>query len=840
MRKKYLAALLSICVAVGAVFPSVEISATEGTEETAVEEVVLDTIETEDEPEMELPIGGLLPEVEMEVPEEEPVDYFEEAEDNIVSEYSFRNSAVYSDSAWTKYGNYYFYNQMSEAERAYWDDLEAMCVEYITNNTDATAIKNSQTGEITGYRTKLVKSALGLTKDEMKQVAHIFKYSNPQYYFINNAIWSNSSAVGFGIYTAFSAGTDRQAATEEVQRQVETWQAQIDACSTEEEKVKLIHDLVIEKVEYNKGIYDKDFDENAQYSQSAYSVFCTDLTVCAGYSQAFQMMCNGSDIDALSVTSSDHQWNKVRVNDSWYNVDCTWDDQSNTVYYNYFERNDAVFDQSSSHAEETFWEEYLPVCSLDSGATSYSPGALPQITEQVAQPTITGITSETGTCILTISGGSTDTDIYYSLDGTIPEVSAVKCYKYRDGFEVIEPAVVKVIAVSNAYLDSEVVSREITLESSYSIQYNENGDTPSNVREQKVYAGTGAVIQKNMFLREGYSFQGWNTMSDGGGTSYQEEETLPALTQNMVLYAQWKPITYNISYELNGGINAENPTGYTYADNITLKAPNKTGYTFEGWYADANYSNQVENIPSGSTGDKVFYAKWTPNHYSIIFDGNGSNSGSMAAMSGLSYDVEYQLNTNAFKKTERVFQGWNTKKDGSGIAYSNGQSIKNLTSEPGGTITLYAQWKEKTYKITYKLKGGKNNSKNPSVYTKSAAVTLKKPTRAGYTFEGWYADSKCKKKVTGIKKGSTGNKTFYAKWKVKKYKITYQLKGGKNNSKNPTFYYCTSKTITLKKPTRSGYRFMGWYSDSKYKKKVTKIKKGSTGNRKLYAKWKKI
>ena len=120
------------------------------------------------------------------------------------------------------------------------------------------------------------------------------------------------------------------------------------------------------------------------------------------------------------------------------------------------------------------------------------------------------------------------------------------------------------------------------------------------------------------------------------------------------------------------------------------------------------------------------------------------------------------------------------------------------------------------------------------------AVTLKKPTRTGYTFVGWYSDSKCKKKVTGIKKGSTGSKTFYAKWAVKKYKITYQLKGGKNNSKNPAYYYCTSKTITLKNPTRSGYRFMGWYSDSKYKKKVTKIKKGSTGNRKLYAKWKKI
>lgn len=88
-----------------------------------------------------------------------------------------------------------------------------------------------------------------------------------------------------------------------------------------------------------------------------------------------------------------------------------------------------------------------------------------------------------------------------------------------------------------------------------------------------------------------------------------------------------------------------------------------------------------------------------------------------------------------------------------------------------------------------------------------------------------------------IQAGSTGNKTLYAKWSVKKYKITYKLKGGKNHKKNPKTYQVTTKTISLKKPVRKGYTFKGWYSDSKYKKKVTKIKKGSTGNKVLYARW---
>lgn len=72
-----------------------------------------------------------------------------------------------------------------------------------------------------------------------------------------------------------------------------------------------------------------------------------------------------------------------------------------------------------------------------------------------------------------------------------------------------------------------------------------------------------------------------------------------------------------------------------------------------------------------------------------------------------------------------------------------------------------------------------------------------------------------------------------------RYAIKYNLKGGRNNKKNPSYYYSTSKTVKLKKPTRKGYTFKGWYADKKYRKKVTSIKKGSYGKKTLYAKWKK-
>ncbi|MEE0706058.1 MAG: InlB B-repeat-containing protein [Adlercreutzia sp.] len=140
----------------------------------------------------------------------------------------------------------------------------------------------------------------------------------------------------------------------------------------------------------------------------------------------------------------------------------------------------------------------------------------------------------------------------------------------------------------------------------------------------------------------------------------------------------------------------------------------------------------------------------------------------------------------------------------------------------------------KTYSIKYVLNGGKNNSNNPRTY--SGKLTLKNPSKKGYSFKGWYTSKKFKKKVKAVSRKSL---TLYAKWSKKTYKITYVLNKGKNSKKNPTKYTVTSKTFKLKSPTRSGYTFKGWYSDKKMTKRVASVKKGSTGNLKLYAKWEK-
>lgn len=144
----------------------------------------------------------------------------------------------------------------------------------------------------------------------------------------------------------------------------------------------------------------------------------------------------------------------------------------------------------------------------------------------------------------------------------------------------------------------------------------------------------------------------------------------------------------------------------------------------------------------------------------------------------------------------------------------------------------------KRVRIVFAPNGGRVSSGSKTVICGKTYGTLPTPTRRGYTFAGWYTA-----KSGGSRIGSssvvrtTKNQTLYARWKLVKYKIQYSLGKGANSRSNPVGYTVASRTIVLKNPVRKGYTFKGWYSDPKYKKKVTKIAAGSTGSRKLYARW---
>ena len=288
-------------------------------------------------------------------------------------------------------------------------------------------------------------------------------------------------------------------------------------------------------------------------------------------------------------------------------------------------------------------------------------------------------------------------------------------------------------------------------------------------------------------------------------------------------------VPYTVKYNLNGGTNNKsNPTSY-YGKKITLQNPTRKGYVFAGWYSDSKYKTKVTSF---SSGNKVVYAKWNACRYYVHFDKNGATSGSMGDQT-CKYNVSYSLNTNRFKRLGYKFIRWNTKKDGSGISYSNGSKVKNLSYKLNQKIVLYAIW-SKGYKVSF---DGYGNSK--MVYRNESYGSLPQVSKKGYVFQGWYTSANGGKRIVSSSKVTMNkNHTLYAHWSKVKYSIQYVLNGGVNSSQNLK-QYAIDTVFVLKAPVRTGYVFKGWYSDKYYKTKVSRISKGSIGNKVFYAKWEK-
>jgi len=178
--------------------------------------------------------------------------------------------------------------------------------------------------------------------------------------------------------------------------------------------------------------------------------------------------------------------------------------------------------------------------------------------------------------------------------------------------------------------------------------------------------------------------------------------------------------------------------------------------------------------------------------------------------------------------------GWN-------YAYSvNGSAISGNTFDISADASVTVTRTPIDYTITYNLGGGTNASGNPATYTiQSQAITLAAPTREGYTFGGWYANSSLTgDAVTTIGGGQTGDVTLWAKWTPTQYTIAYNLSGGTNHGDNPTAYTIESEAITLGAATKTGYTFGGWYRSADLSgDAVTTIQSGSTGDVELWAKW---
>ena len=194
--------------------------------------------------------------------------------------------------------------------------------------------------------------------------------------------------------------------------------------------------------------------------------------------------------------------------------------------------------------------------------------------------------------------------------------------------------------------------------------------------------------------KDGYAFGGWYKEAACTNAWDFDNDTL---TDSTVLYARWTPNTYTVAYDANGGSGTTASGSHTYDVSKTLTANGftRTGCTFAGWATSADgdvvYTDgqSVKNLTPADGATVTLFARWTANTYTVAYDANGG-SGTTASGSH-TYDVSKTLTANGFRRTGYTFAGWATSADGD-VAYTDGQSVKNLTSTDGATVTLFARW----------------------------------------------------------------------------------------------------------------------------------------------------
>ena len=366
-----------------------------------------------------------------------------------------------------------------------------------------------------------------------------------------------------------------------------------------------------------------------------------------------------------------------------------------------------------------------------------------------------------------------------------------------------------------------------------------------------VTTGINELVEKNVTelgtpVYKGYTFKGWTlTETDGSATDGITSGTLSVGPRQKDVYATWSLNTYTATFRAmpygRFGSSDENLVlTYTVNDSFTVPVNyTRDYYTFNNAWkiistdsADwtMNYSLEPGHVSeSGKIGNIVLEPNTTPITYTVKFE-----TGSGSTVDDKLYNVESTDTLPSSSRTGFSFIGWAVKTSDDpvwevGKTYSTGYSLKGMH----GNVTLEAQWKTLTSKITLELGEGESISGNTEItYSYDSATVINSPVKKGYTFTGWYVKSRSgenanwpvntvfalepgKDKVT-VPGGYLGDVVLTPQWTLNTYTLNYESNGG-TVYESVTFNITTH--ITLNTPVKNGYDFAGWsvtHHDSDY------------------------
>ena len=492
---------------------------------------------------------------------------------------------------------------------------------------------------------------------------------------------------------------------------------------------------------------------------------------------------------------------------------------------------------------------YTPPIPTRTGCTflGWTPASIPQNHTGNVTFTASWKANNLGTISYELNGGSiTGQKTSYTADdyGYIPPVPTRANYSFTGW----NPSSIPYDSTGNISFTASWSANKVG-----TISYNLNGGTITSQKTEYTvedYGYTPPIPKK-----DGYTFTGWSPEGIADGSK-----------GNVMFTANWKPNILTIQYHTNGAdkLSDLNTTFDPATDIVFASSVNKydgiydasavggnsqNGLKDAGWLKKTGYhlingnnwrvsSNgtivDAETSFNGFTGADIakflgvldtfkygdvtvdLVPEWSANIYTVKYDKNapsGTTVSGTTSDSTHTYNTDKTLTANGYSINNYKFLSWNTKKDGSGTSYTDGATVKNLTTENNGTVTLYAQWKQDIFgNIKFDLNGGTGDVSNERTSYTAENYGYKPsviPVRKGYTFTGWNPAS--------IANGANGDITFTAIWKANTYTIKYEAALIYFGSQHMEDTICTyDQPIQLRKNifTDANATFLGWSTKS--------------------------
>ena len=365
----------------------------------------------------------------------------------------------------------------------------------------------------------------------------------------------------------------------------------------------------------------------------------------------------------------------------------------------------------------------------------------------------------------------------------------------------------------------------------YMVSFSGNGNDGGSMEDQTFRYDTEAPLRGNGYTRTGYHFLGW-AKTAGEQVTYTDGASVNNLTatadDRITLYAVWEANTYTVRFNANGGTGDQMASqSFTYDEAVRALSKNtytRDNYTFLGWArmkkaTTPEYTDQqkVNNLVTTQGGELILYAVWRPDSFQVTLNPNGGKLNGADKVVTLSYGKSCETLPTP-TKYGYDFVGWNSQKDGKGFSVDT----NTLADKVAAYRTLYAQWRAKQITVSFDTNQGSGSSVPDSVNDitvtyGSTYANLPTTGRVGYDFNGWYTEATGGTKVEKTTGVTREDHTLYAHWTARKCKVGFDAVGGKFSDNNDNFksiYHDYDDTYKLpEEPARTGYTFLGWYTD---------------------------